>query len=116
MPTIASIIPGASYAAGAFTIPWTAISAITTNDTVAVDSFEALVHGLVMCLFEKQNAGTITQVNSGLEVSSVSQSVGVVETSANTFSDRLLFSALLTWDCGATLTPILVDGDTLVTR
>lgn len=116
MVAIASMIPGASYAAGTFSIPWSAITAITTSDTAAVDSYERLLHALIMVLFEKQTAGTATQVNCGAEVSSVSESVGVVEVTANTFSDRLLWSALVTFDCGGTLTPLLINGDSVQSR
>jgi hypothetical protein len=116
MVAIATMIPGATYASSTFTIPWSAIAAITTVDATASDSFEKLVHALLMALFEKQNAGTVTQVTCGAEISSVSQSVGVVEVTANTFSDRLLWSALVTFDCGSTLTPLLINSDTVQSR
>jgi hypothetical protein len=46
-----------------------------------------------------------------MEVASKSLSVGTFETSANTFSDRLINSFLVCFDAGASLTPLLVDGD-----
>lgn len=113
---ISTIMPGASYANSTFTIPWSSISDLTTNDVTASDSFERLLHGLIMVVLEKQNNGTLTQVNCAAEVSSVSQSQGVVETATNTFSDRLLWSALVTFDCGGTLTPLYLDGDTVQSR
>ena len=110
------MIPGASYGSSTFTIPWSAIAAITTVDATATDSFEKLLHALLMVLFEKQNAGTVTQVSCAAEISSVSQSVGVVVTVANSFSDRQLWSALVTFDCGSTLTPLLINSDTVQSR
>ncbi|KAG5181859.1 hypothetical protein JKP88DRAFT_278600 [Tribonema minus] len=60
---IATAIPGASYSAGVFSIPWTALAAITTNDTTAIDSFERLMFALNECVLEKQNVGTFTQTH-----------------------------------------------------
>lgn len=110
---IATALPGASFAAGAFTIPVTALNSGMTNPINSVDSFERLVHSLLTVLYQKGLAGTLTQVNCGAEVSSASLSTGTWETSTNVFADRLLQNFLVTFDAGATLTPILVDGDTV---
>lgn len=99
MVAIASLVPSCSYAAGTFTIPWTAINAATSVDSVAADSAERLLHDLLTILFEKQNAGTIDQTKCGVEISSVSVTQGTWETSVNSFSDRILQSFLVVSAC-----------------
>jgi hypothetical protein len=109
----ATALPGASYATTTFTIPWTALTTITTNDTVAVDSFERMMFNLLMAVYEKQEAGTFTQTNLGMEISNVSLSRGSWETATNTFSDRTVHSFLVSFDCGSSTAALLTDGDTV---
>ncbi|KAG5176400.1 hypothetical protein JKP88DRAFT_282763 [Tribonema minus] len=111
---IATALPGASFTAGAFTIPVTALNSGMTNPPVnSMDSFERLVHSLLTVVYQKGLAGTLSQVNCGAEVCSASLSAGTWETSTSVFSDRLLQNFLVTFDAGATLMPILVDRDTV---
>lgn len=110
---IATAIPGCTYSASTFTIPWSALNSSTTVDTTAADSFERLLHNLLTILFEKQNAATITQVNCGVEISSTSLSLNSWETATNVFSDRTVQSFLVSFDTGSSVTPLLVDGDSV---
>ena len=113
MVLLSTIIPGASYAAGSFSLPWTALNTAAGTTTTATDSFERLLFALIQIVFVKGQAGTFNQTNLGCEVSSLSESVGVWETSSNVFSDRLLSSALCTFDQGAFLTTLTPSGDTV---
>jgi hypothetical protein len=97
---ISVAIPGASYSAGVFSIPWTALNTILTNDGSAVDSFERLIEALVTTIIEKTTSGAFTQPLLGVEVSSTSLGTGVWETPANTFSQHTLLSTVLTFDMG----------------
>jgi methylmalonyl-CoA mutase N-terminal domain/subunit len=110
---ISSFIPGASYSAGVFTIPWTALNAATSVDTSPIDSAERFLQNLLTVLHERNTANTLTQPTFSAEVASTSLSVGTWETSTSNFSDRLIQSFLVCFDAGASLTPLLVDGDTI---
>jgi hypothetical protein len=50
-----------------------------------------------------------------MEISSVNVGQGTWETSTNVFSDRILQSFLVTFDCGTATgsTALLIDGDTV---
>jgi hypothetical protein len=112
---IGTAIPGASYASSAFTIPWSALSAVTSLDPTAADSTERLLFALCQVLLEKQNSGAFTQPTLGVEVSNHSISQGTWETSVNSFGTRTLQSFLLTFDLG-TSTAYLVNGDNVTNR
>jgi hypothetical protein len=101
MVATATAIPGATYATSTFTIPWSALTAITSVDATPADSFEGLLYALCQCVLEKQNLGTFSGPTLGVEVSNHSLSQGVVETSTNTFSNRTIQSYLLTFDLGS---------------
>lgn len=106
---ISALIPGASYASGTFTIPWTSVNALITNQIVAADSAERLILALAQIIDAKQKAGTLQQYNFGAEVSSKSISTSTWETAVNTFSDVTVISYLLSWNFGSTA--FLEDGD-----
>ena len=109
---IANALPGASYAAGVFSIPWTAISSATTNDVAsAVDSYEKFLFGLLMAHYERQNSGAITQVNCAIEIANVSISSGSFETATNVFSDVTLHNFLVSASLGTSTAPLLTDVD-----
>jgi hypothetical protein len=110
---ISAAIPGASYASGVYTIPISALNTILTQDINSMDSFERLVFALLQVIYEKQTAGTFAQPTCGVEISSTSLSSGTWETSTNVFADRLLSNFLVSFDAGSTLTPLLLDGDTI---
>ncbi len=94
MAPIASIIPGASYSLGTFSIP---VSALTTASGLSIpsaDRFEYLLYGLLASLKTKQDGGTVSQVTCAAEISARSVSNSVWETSLNTFSDVYLVNFL----------------------
>jgi hypothetical protein len=94
----ATFLPGATYSAGVFTIPWTALNTAVVTDALATDSVEMLTYMLLELVKEKQDAGTITQPNCSMEVSQKSLSMnGVWETATNTFSTKSLCSFLVTF-------------------
>lgn len=110
MVAIATIIPSTSYSLGTFSIPVTALNSVLTYDINAVDSYERLLHSLLMCLYEKQLSGSVTQANCGVEISSKALTTGTWETSTNTFAESPLSSFLVTFRLTDTITE---DGDTV---
>jgi hypothetical protein len=114
---IASFISGCSYSAGAYTIPIsslnTALTAVGAQTIATTESTERLLHSLLTILFAKNNAGTISQWQAGCEVSNASLSLSSWETLQNTYSDRMVQSFLVSFDCGASTSALLVDGDTV---
>jgi hypothetical protein len=114
MVLVASMIPGASYTSATFTIPWSALTALTTVDATPIDSFERLLHTLLTIVHEKCTANTITQVSCGVEVASKSLSVGTWEgPTANSFADILVDSFLVCFSAGSSLTPLLINSNTV---
>ena len=109
---ISALIPGASYAAGAFTIPWASLNSLLTNQVTAADSAERLILALAQVIQAKQDAGTIQQYNFGAEVSSKSISKSTWEASINNFSDVTVVSYLLSFNLGTTA--FLEDADSAV--
>lgn len=110
---IASFLPGASYASGTFTIPWTAINGVLATDITAADDTAKLLYALMQCLHEKQVAGTITQPTLACEIGNKSVTTGVWETSTNNFTSKYLVNHLLstsfdsiTVESGASITSI----------
>ena len=91
---IASLVPGASYTSGTFTIPLSALTTSSGLTITASDSVEKLVYALLQTMSVKAIAGTLTQVNAGVEVSSRSSTSSVWETSTNNFAPITLVSFL----------------------
>jgi hypothetical protein len=108
---------GCSFAAGAYTIPISALNTALTAagcQTIATtESTERLLHALLTLLLAKGNSGALTQYNMGCEVSNASLSMSSWETAQNVFSDRLVQSMLVSWDAGASVAQLLIDGDTV---
>ena len=102
---IASLIPGASYSAGVYSLPTTALATASGLTITASDSVEKLYYALLQILNVKGVAGTLTQVNAGVEASSRSSTTSVWETSANTFVSKpiVTFLATVAFDTGGTV-------------
>ena len=105
MAPIASVIPGASYASGTFTIPVSALNNLLSSQFTASDSLEKLTYALLEIVHQGQIAGTVTQRNLAFEVSSKSASTSVWEKILNTFSNVHIVSYLTTFslDVGPSL-------------
>ena len=112
MVAIATVIPGASYASGTFSIPWTALNAILSNDVTAVDNFEKLLYALLQCVNEKQILGSVTQPTLACEVANKAVQTGQWEYPANTFSDVTLVNFLAAFNFS---TSLLENGTNIAT-
>lgn len=111
MVAIATLIPGASYSSGTFSIPVSAMNNILSTDMTASDSAEKLIYGLLECCQEKQLLGSLTQRGAAVEVANKSVTSSVWEKSLNVFSNVTLVNFLvsLSFDTG----PSLESGDGL---
>jgi hypothetical protein len=98
MVKVSTVLPGASYASGVFSIPWTSLNAILTTPITPIDSFEAMLFAITEALFQRQTDGFITQPTVSCEISARSYSKGVWEESTGVFSSADLLSTLITYD------------------
>lgn len=114
---ISAFCSGCSFASGAYTIPIsslnTALTAAGCQTIASTDSTERLLHSLLTLLFAKGNSGEVTQYNMGCEVSNASLSISSWERSQNNYSERLVQSMLVAFECGASSAALLIDGDTV---
>lgn len=97
MVLTATLIPGASYASGTFTIPWTALNTILPASITAADNIEKLIYALLQVVYTKQTAATPTVSQSTLacEISAKQNSLSTWEFPANTFSQVYLTAFLV---------------------
>lgn len=93
-----TFLPGASYSAGVWTIPATALNAVLDNTITGKDSAELLIYSLLQCLFEKQNEGSLSQPHTAVEVSAKNSTQSVWESSTNVFSNCYLTSYLVSFN------------------
>lgn len=114
---IASFCSGCTYTTGTFSIPIaslnTALTAAGCQTITAADSTERLLHGLLTLLLAKNQNGTIQQYNMGAECSNASLSIASWETAQNVYNDVLTQGMLVSFNLGSSLTPLLVDSDTV---
>lgn len=106
---ISEFLPGASYSADAFTVPYSALNAVMTQPMTAGDSAEKLLYGLLEAL--KRSA--ISQPDAAMEVSSKSSGQSIWETTQGVFSDVKLVSYVVCFPF--TPPPPTEDGDDLAT-
>jgi hypothetical protein len=110
-----SFCAGLSFSAGTYTVPIasinTQLTALGAPTIATTDSIERLMAALLQILYLKGQAGTITEINSGHQVSTISNSVGSWEVSSNTYSDRLISSYLYSADMGSGTTTLVLDAD-----
>jgi hypothetical protein len=107
-----SFCAGLSFSAGTYTIPIasinTQLTALGAPTIATTDSIERLMAALLQILYLKGQAGTITEVNSGHQVSTISNSVGSWEVSSNTY---IISSYLYSADMGSGTSTLVLDGD-----
>jgi hypothetical protein len=95
---IATLIPGASYSSGSFSIPFTAINAILTTPITSEDSVEKLLFGLLEVVFFRQKDGFITQPTLSLEISNRAAQQGLWEETPGIFSNADILSHLVSFN------------------
>jgi hypothetical protein len=94
MAPIATIVPGASYASGVYTIPVTALNSAMLRSFTANGSFEQLAYALLEILYEKYQAGALAQYQVAAEVSNKVIQSSIFEKTQNVFSNCTLVSML----------------------
>jgi len=110
---IATLIPGASYSSGTYTIPISALNTALTNDwTSSSDDASRLIYCLLQILEDAGTAGTVTQQNCSCEVSSSSVASSTWESTTDTYVDVTLRSKIVSFAFDETITS--GDPDTLL--
>jgi uncharacterized protein (DUF2384 family) len=95
---VSTLIPGASYSSGSFTIPFSAINAILTTPITAEDSVEKLLFGLLEVVYTRQRDGFVTQPTLSLEISNRAAQQSVWEETTGVFSNADLLSHLVSFN------------------
>jgi hypothetical protein len=95
---VSSLVPGASYSSGTFSIPYSAINAILTTPITSEDSVEKLLFGLLEVVYARQKDGFITQPNLSCEISARQATSSVWEETTGVFSNADILSHLVSFN------------------
>jgi hypothetical protein len=90
-----TFLPGASYSAGAWHIPVSAVNSVLTSSVTGKDSAELLIFSLLEVLYQRQKDGFLTQPTISLECSNRAIGQSVWEEAPNNFSNCDLLSWLV---------------------
>jgi hypothetical protein len=109
---IGTLIPGATYSSGTFSIPISSLNSILSSDwTVTGDSAERLYFALLECLRIKCLAGTVTQPLLGMEIGQRAVSDGIIETASGTFTNQTVYSYV--WNGWTSTAPATATPDVM---
>ncbi len=93
--TIASLIPGASFASGVYSIPVSSLNAILTSPmSTTIDSGASFVYAVLECLFQQQQSGVLQNYMAAVSIDAKNSTKSVYEVSQNTFQSVSLVSYL----------------------
>jgi hypothetical protein len=97
MAPIATIISGVTYSAGTYTIPDSALNTNLLKGFTGDGSLERLHYALTQCIYEKNQAGSLSAYQAAIEVSNKVTQSSLWERTQNVFSTATLVSMLVTY-------------------
>jgi hypothetical protein len=96
--TLAQLIPGCTYSAGAWTIPASALNAyLTTAMSTTVDNGAELIYALLEVLYQQTQSGTLVNSAAAVSIDAKNSTRSVYETVPNTFTNVALVSYLVSF-------------------